>query len=278
MNLIATSRMSKKLVEGLEGSSSQKRSLGGHNPIQSSSQGIRAPATSHGGQIIQPVNIAGITAGYPLQDETSTISLQSAENITAGASQLSHTPTARQVIAVSASKGPAAFFNLARKFLATDDVCDLSALEGAIVSAVDAAHLLERSKLATIVRVQTSYVAVEPKRKFQQQTSNTGPPTNAVAAAATTASSKGVSTTQQHASGHHPAPKKSQGRSKGAPLRRARMVITVRRTEAYTLWLAENPHHLSGDGDQDIDVGSTRQDVVARPENVGSKNVHTSNP
>jgi hypothetical protein len=58
----------------------------------------------------------------------------------------------RQVIAVSASKGPAAFFNLARKFLVTDDICDLSALEGAIVSATDAAHLLERSQLATIVR------------------------------------------------------------------------------------------------------------------------------
>jgi Mrp family chromosome partitioning ATPase len=58
----------------------------------------------------------------------------------------------RQVIAVSASKGPAAFFNLARKFLVTDEICDLSALEGAIVSAADAAHLLERSKLATIIR------------------------------------------------------------------------------------------------------------------------------
>jgi hypothetical protein len=61
-------------------------------------------------------------------------------------------PKPRQVIAVSASRGPAAFFNLARKFLVTDEMCDLSALEGAIVSAVDAAHLLERSKLATIVR------------------------------------------------------------------------------------------------------------------------------
>jgi hypothetical protein len=102
----------------------------------------------------------------------------------------------RQVIAVSASKGPAAFFNLARKFLVTDEMCDLSALEGAIVSAVDAAHLLERSQLATIVRyvvrrrcdcssqlrrpefifrlrfcftcvvrVHTSYVTVEPKRR-----------------------------------------------------------------------------------------------------------------
>jgi hypothetical protein len=62
------------------------------------------------------------------------------------------TPLRHQVIAVSASKGPAAFFNLARKFLVTDEFCDLSALEGAIVSAVDAAHLLERSKLADIVR------------------------------------------------------------------------------------------------------------------------------
>lgn len=62
------------------------------------------------------------------------------------------TASRHQVIAVSASKGPAAFFNLARKFLATDEFCDLSALEGAIVSAVDAAHLLERSKLADIVR------------------------------------------------------------------------------------------------------------------------------
>ena len=58
----------------------------------------------------------------------------------------------RQVIAVSVSKGPSAFFNLARKFLMTDEECDLSALEGAIVSAVDAAHLLERSQIATISR------------------------------------------------------------------------------------------------------------------------------
>ena len=59
---------------------------------------------------------------------------------------------AAPVIAVSASKSHAAFFNLARKFLATNEICDLSALEGAIVSAVEAANLLERSKLATIAR------------------------------------------------------------------------------------------------------------------------------
>lgn len=61
-------------------------------------------------------------------------------------------PEQRQVIAVSASKNPGAFFNLARRFLVTDEFVDLSALEGAIITAVDAAHLLARSKLATIVR------------------------------------------------------------------------------------------------------------------------------
>jgi hypothetical protein len=62
------------------------------------------------------------------------------------------TESPRQTIAVSVSKSPSAFFNLARKFLVTDESCDLSALEGAIVSAIDAAHLLERSKIATITR------------------------------------------------------------------------------------------------------------------------------
>jgi len=159
--------MSKELAGGLEGSSSQKCSSSGHSPIQSSSQNIRAPATSHGGQPTQPVRTAGVAAGYPhSKGATTTASLQSADNIATGMSEKSHarhlpteSSTVRQVIAVSASKGPAAFFNLARKFLATDDVCDLSALEGAIVSAVDAAHLLERSKLATIVRcVRDSYL------------------------------------------------------------------------------------------------------------------------
>ncbi|EEC50755.1 predicted protein [Phaeodactylum tricornutum CCAP 1055/1] len=80
-----------------------------------------------------------------------------------------------QVIAVSASKGPAAFFNLARKFLVTDEMCDLSALEGAIVTAVDAAHLLERSKLAAIVSsgteeenstIATAATKLAPRRGF----------------------------------------------------------------------------------------------------------------
>ena len=78
---------------------------------------------SSSGEALLSGHHAGLTSNIPMEDETP-----------------------RQVIAVSASKGPAAFFNLARKFLVTDEMCDLSALEGAIVSAVDAAHLLERSQ------------------------------------------------------------------------------------------------------------------------------------
>lgn len=69
------------------------------------------------------------------------------------------TESPRQTIAVSVSKSPSAFFNLARKFLVTDESCDLSALEGAIVSAIDAAHLLERSKIATITRYVIAFWA-----------------------------------------------------------------------------------------------------------------------
>jgi hypothetical protein len=84
------------------------------------------------------------------------------------------TAAPRQVIAVSASKSPSAFFKLARKFLVANEICDLSALEGAIVTAVDAALLLERSKLATIVK----YV-LSARSHFCPVTSN---PTNTLIA------------------------------------------------------------------------------------------------
>lgn len=185
----------------------------------------------------------------------------------------------RQVIAVSASKGPTAFFNLARKFLVTDEMCDLSALEGAIVSAVDAAHLLERSKLATIVRcvdvfcarrdsfsrtclyfvpnpfscsfdrVQTSYVTVEPKRK--KLTPGT-PPLQPIL------SRDGVATSVQ--SGDSPSVSSQQGTARpagGRELRRARIVITVQRTESYKQWLEDNPLQrvITEDGDEDHAIG-----------------------
>jgi len=116
---------------------------------------------------IEGESTASVTESQPHQAQEQLISSETAESTTTLgtgpqqqgstkseqiARQHSSTPSRHQVIAVSASKGPAAFFNLARKFLVTDEFCDLSALEGAIVSAVDAAHLLERSKLADIVR------------------------------------------------------------------------------------------------------------------------------
>lgn len=147
---------------------------------------------------------------------------------------------ARQVIAVSASKNPAAFFNLARRFLVTDEYCDLSALEGAIVSAVDAAHLLERSKLANIVRIQTSYVTVEPRKKTTGYVSDVAP-TSAIDPHTLHI----PPSAQLHPPVHYPpdvphGEKKPHQGKKGNPLRRSRIIITVKRTEDYKAWLEEN--------------------------------------
>lgn len=163
----------------------------------------------------------------------------------------------RQVIAVSASKGPAAFFNLARKFLATDEMCDLSALEGAIVSAIDAAHLLERSKLATIVRIQTAYVAVEPKRKkiAEASASSTipyttpGPGYGSVPRGIATGGGsieQSLSGARQSVTGRR---SKTKPHPKGSEMRRARIIITVKRTEDYRVWLDENQAHGFSEGD-----------------------------
>lgn len=187
----------------------------------------------------------------------------------------------RQVIAVSVSKGPSAFFNLARKFLVTDEVCDLSALEGAIVSAVDAAHLLERSKIATIVRIQTSYVAVEPKKRKEhgpssvsEEASGTAPATETGATSATTgtpprqpqaidsampvaAAGPGTPRIDQppgaSTADHSSTASASQGKPKSSAgtMRRARIVITVKRTEAYKKWLEDNPIHDTHAGQDD---------------------------
>uniref|UniRef100_A0A7S2MJT3 DNA/RNA-binding protein Alba-like domain-containing protein n=1 Tax=Helicotheca tamesis TaxID=374047 RepID=A0A7S2MJT3_9STRA len=178
----------------------------------------------------------------------------------------------RQVIAVSVSKGPSAFFNLARKFLVTDEMCDLSALEGAIVSAVDAAHLLERSKIATIIRVQTSYVTVEPKRRRQAKPTETVstpiddrlqaqhldvPSVQPLVPAVTETTITSRQPMEITGRENLPPPdtfahstersmtriKKSQQKGKGmsGALRRARIIITVKRTEDYKTWLQENP-------------------------------------
>jgi len=171
----------------------------------------------------------------------------------------------RQMIAVSVSKLPSAFFNLARKFLITDEECDLSALEGAIVSAVDAAHLLERSKIATIVRIQTSYVSVEPKkRRDYGPTSNIGeksqgsPQTETATTSATKEPPETIESSlpvaaelryselgQPVASTVDSSSSQTAGKTKSSSgtLRRARIVITVKRTEAYEKWLLDNSIH-----------------------------------
>jgi len=185
----------------------------------------------------------------------------------------------RQVIAVSASKKPAVFFNLARKFLATDNECDLSALEGAILTAVDAAHLLERSKIAKIVRIQTSYVSVEPKRrKNAPPMKKSGTSHYSQESAQSSVSSAMLPVTASQISPmtslypaqaeiiatHEDVASKTQdnstrqrknitgGRVKGVPLRRARIVITVRRTQDYKKWLEETPYEAIVAGEDDM--------------------------
>ena len=121
-------------------------------------------------QISSDTTSSGIPSpGTPTDEQKPSAKAASEGTITASEDE-SNKP--RQVIAVSASRGPAAFFNLARKFLVTDETCDLSALEGAIVSAVDAAHLLERSKLATIVRSVKHSPVVVSAVSFQPLTSH----------------------------------------------------------------------------------------------------------
>jgi len=258
---------------------------------QESSKGT----TSTPSQVVEPIDQSGTPTTDPerthITQETSAAETKPSALETEGANipttQTSSTQiqgqneeSPRQVIAVSASKGPAAFFNLARKFLVTDETCDLSALEGAIVSAVDAAHLLERSKLATIIRIQTSYVAVGPKRKkntatsgadIQAQTMGLPPGSQSVKA---TASNQGatsvarmpptqsVSTTMAMSSdipqSHARLGKSKDSVSGGKELRRARMIITVKRTEDYKKWLNENPLQDPITGDDDV-VESTSE-------------------
>lgn len=156
------------------------------------------------------------------------------------------TESPRQTIAVSVSKSPSAFFNLARKFLVTDESCDLSALEGAIVSAIDAAHLLERSKIATITRLQTSYVAVEPKKKKERAASTTSSETSRSLPTA----ASGPIIDRSHAVTFDPSVSHHENLPEGT-LRRSRIVITVKRTEAYVKWLKENPIQDINSGDDD---------------------------
>eukprot|EP00594_Rhizosolenia_setigera_P008753 CAMPEP_0178969742 /NCGR_PEP_ID=MMETSP0789-20121207/19057_1 /TAXON_ID=3005 /ORGANISM="Rhizosolenia setigera, Strain CCMP 1694" /LENGTH=205 /DNA_ID=CAMNT_0020655973 /DNA_START=192 /DNA_END=809 /DNA_ORIENTATION=+ len=198
----------------------------------------------------------GISTGKSVEKDTRKRSDDSGDQHISQQIESEEGEPTRQVIAVSASKGPAAFFNLARKFLITDEMCDLSALEGAIVSAVDAAHLLERSKLATIVRIRTSYVAVGPKRKRNPATNT--PDIERENMPPEIPETHDTDTTERHSSAAHavssPPGTPSHIHKGSKELRRSRIIITVKRTPDYVKWLENNPipqQEYASDDEQD---------------------------
>lgn len=237
-------------AQGVQYSQSQEQTLLDHDTGQGlhethrAGEGMAVPKTADTSQIQSSPSRAYNT-------ESTKPDSKKAE----GQAVLSSSETySRQVIAVSASKKPAVFFNLARKFLAADEECDLSALEGAILTAVDAAHLLERSKIATIIRVRTSYVSVEPKRKKQSSSSGTTPAIPPKQSPVFTdplnigASHQDIPMEESHS--HQKSI--TSGRARGVPLRRARIVITVRRTRDYEVWLEETPYDAIIGGVEDL--------------------------
>lgn len=112
-------------------------------------------------------------------------------------------------------------------------------------------------------RVQTSYVAVEPKRRKSSQPTQSG-------AGEAHASSEAAGSQQQQqqaespaaAAAASPAPSVSsrggRGGSAGRELRRSRIVITVKRTESYERWLEENPLQaiIAGTGEDEEEEGA----------------------
>ncbi|GAX28241.1 hypothetical protein FisN_27Hh109 [Fistulifera solaris] len=83
------------------------------------------------------------------------------------------TPRNDSTIHVAAGKSPTENMNLARKFLVHHEIVYLSAFDAAIVIAIDAALLLQRSKYATIVRVETD---TEDRVEMQQRNRNDSSP------------------------------------------------------------------------------------------------------
>jgi hypothetical protein len=123
-------------------------------------------------------------------------------------------------------------------------------------------------------RVQTSYVTVEPKRRKQapqqeEQEQEEGgtqsvPGTSSSEATGSQSRPPSAQTSAKAASPEHeeegrssaglpPARQGARGSSSGGrELRRARIEITVKRTESYKRWLEENPHQaiITGDADE----------------------------
>lgn len=113
-------------------------------------------------------------------------------------------------------------------------------------------------------------MSVEPKRKKQHHASPevsslseqlfvSAAPSYAATVAGIAASTPGSHSTGQTAvsvDADPPGQQKGGKASGGRELRRARIVITVKRTEGYKQWLEENPLQaiIAGDGDDDLEA------------------------
>jgi hypothetical protein len=115
-------------------------------------------------------------------------------------------------------------------------------------------------------RIQTSYVTVEPKRKrLPPSGAGAAQPSSAGAGVASASAMPGYPPPQPYAHAglaqqhHYPGQQQGARGSAGAgsrELRRARIVITVKRTESYRQWLEENPVQaiLAGDADESAET------------------------
>jgi hypothetical protein len=127
---------------------------------------------------------------------------------------------------------------------------------------VSLAYVYISDRVSWFCRVQTSYVSVEPKRRKAppsphptQPQQPGGPPAGTSIALAPTSPAgapPAAGTPQPHMGGVADAGLQQRTRrgSSGRELRRARIVITVKRTENYKRWLEENPLQaiIAGDG------------------------------
>ena len=89
---------------------------------------------------------------------------------------------------------------------------------------------------------------MEPKRR-KQQTGQEDPRQRGDAGVSSPAAAMGEGASDQPSHGSS----RQRGSAGGRELRRARIVITVKRTEDYERWLEENPLQaiIAGDGDDD---------------------------
>ena len=99
----------------------------------------------------------------------------------------------------------------------------------------------------TLHRLQTSYVAVEPKKKKERSDSSIdtshGPlptPSESASPMAAAAAASKIDQSSQAVTMGSPSVSDHQNLPEGT-LRRSRIVITVKRTEAYVKWLEDNP-------------------------------------